>query len=336
MKAAIYNGIKNIEMKELEMPQCGDNDIVVKNVYAAICGSDVSAYYKGGDANRIFKGFEFGHEMVSKVVEVGKNVEGIEVGQYVYPYPLLAKGDSSRAATVGGFSEYILIPNCILNKSVYLVNEKIPLKTASLIEPFTVGTRAARQSRPKKGENAIVFGAGAIELSAAIALKYFGCDKAMVVDFSDYRLEKCQNLGFEICNSSKEDLKEKAKQCFGEAFGLMGQTANVDIYIDAVGAESIVHTFESMNKIFSRLVVVGVHHKPVTINLLQITYSQSEILGSGGYMPEDVRDVMTIMESGEYDIESIISHEFLLENINEAIETASQTDQSLKVIIKYE
>lgn len=336
MKAAIYNGIKSIEIKELKMPQCGENDIVVKNIFAAVCGSDVSAYYKGGQANRIFEGFEFGHEMVSRVIEVGKNVEGIKVGDYVYPYPLFAKGDSSRAATVGGFSEYILIPNCVLNKSVYLVDEKISLKTAALIEPFTVGTRAARQSRPQKGENAIVFGAGAIGVSAAIALQYFGCDKVMVVDFSDYRLEKCQHLGFEVCNSQKEDLKEKAKQYFGEAFGLMGQTANVDIYIDAVGVESVVHTFESMNKIFSRLVVVGVHHQPMTINLLQLTYSQSEIIGSGGYMPEDVIDVMKIMKSGEYDIESLISHEFSLDCINEAIETAGKTNESLKVVIKYE
>ena len=336
MKAAIYNGIKNIELRDLDMPKCGDHDIVVKNIYAAVCGSDVSAYYKGGQANRIFDGFEFGHEMVSRVVEVGKNVEGIEVGQYVYPYPLLAKGDSRRAATVGGFSEYILIPNCELNKSVYLVDEKISLKTAALIEPFTVGTRAARQSRPRKGENAIVFGAGAIGVSAAIALKYFGCDKVMIVDFSDYRLEKCKHLGFGVCNSKKEDLKEKAKQYFGEAFGLMGQTANVDIYIDAVGAESIIHTFESMNKIFSRLVVVGVHHQPVTVNILHMTYSQSEIIGSGGYMPEDVIDVMEIMKSGQYDIESIVTHEFSLDHIKDAIETAGKADESLKVVIKYE
>ena len=38
MKAAIYNGIKNIELRDLDMPKCGDHDIVVKNIYAAVCG----------------------------------------------------------------------------------------------------------------------------------------------------------------------------------------------------------------------------------------------------------------------------------------------------------
>ena len=209
MKVAIYQGIKDIEMKEVDMPICGDNDIVIKNIYAAICGSDITAYYHGGDANRIFKGYEFGHEMVSEVVTVGKNVQDFKVGQIVYPYPLSARGDSSRTATLGGFSQYILCPNVKLNQTVYAVSNKISLKTASLIEPFTVGTRAARRSRPQAGETAIVFGAGAIGISAAIALKYFGCQKVMIVDLSDFRLEKCAKLGFETCNSSKENLKEK-------------------------------------------------------------------------------------------------------------------------------
>lgn len=335
MKIGIYNGIKDIEIKNVEMPKCGPKDIIIKNKYAAICGSDISAYYHGGDDNRIFKGFEFGHEMISEVVEVGKEVDDIKVGQIVYPYPLTVKGDSSRSATVGGFSEYILCPNAKLNQTVFPLKENISLKTASLIEPFTVGTRAARRSRPQKGENAIVFGAGAIGLSAAIALKYFGCDKIMIVDLSDFRLEKCVKLGFETCNSSKEDIKKKAIEYFGKARGLMGETANVDIYIDAVGHESVIHTFEEMTKLFAKMVIVGVHHKPLKVNFLPLTYAQYEFIGSGGYMVEDVRDVMTIMGNGKYDIESIITHEFKLDDLEKAIIQASKSNESLKVVIKY-
>ena len=67
------------------------------------------------------------------------------------------------------------------------------------------------------GETAIVFGAGAISISAAIVLKFFGCKKVMVVNLSDFRLERCKKLGFETCNSSKENLKEKAMKVFGKA-----------------------------------------------------------------------------------------------------------------------
>ena len=322
-------------MRQAEIPACEPKGVVLKNKYAAICGSDISAYYHGGDANRIFKGFEFGHEMVSEVVAVGEEVKDIKVGDIIYPYPLLARGDSSRAATVGGFSEYIPVPNAVLGQSLYAVSDKIPLKMASLIEPFTVGMRSARQSRPKAGEKAIVFGAGAIGLSAAMSLKYWGVD-VMVVDLSDFRLEKAKALGFHVCNSSKENLKEKAMEIFGTARSIMGPTADADIYIDAVGHESVFRNVEGMIKLFARFVVVGVHHKPIEFNLLPLTYGQWELIGSGGYMPQDVLDTMEIMESGMFDIESIITHEFALDDLEEAIITASKTEEALKVVIKYE
>jgi len=59
-------GIKDVIINELAMPVCGENDIIVKNLYASICGSDIRDYYHRGDAVRVFKGFEFGHEMVSE------------------------------------------------------------------------------------------------------------------------------------------------------------------------------------------------------------------------------------------------------------------------------
>lgn len=112
MRAAIYNGKKNILLDELEMPKAGDHDIVVKNLYASICGTDVAVYTHGpGTGHRITLGGEFGHEVVSEVVEVGKAVTDIQVGDRIYPYPRLAKGDTKRAGTLGGFSEYMLLPS---------------------------------------------------------------------------------------------------------------------------------------------------------------------------------------------------------------------------------
>lgn len=336
MKAAIYNGKKNIILKELPKPKAGINDIVVKNLYASIFGTDVAVYQHGpGTGHKITVGGEFGHEVVSEVIEVGKNVKDIKVGDRVYPYPRLAKGDTKRAGTIGGFSEYILIPNAKLNEQVYKVDAKISDKEASLIEPFTVGCRAARRAFPKNGEKAIVFGAGTIGIAAAIALKYFGCEKVMICDHSDFRLEKSKKLGFEICNNGKENLAKKAIEYFGEALSIKGVTADVDIYIDAAGVECILKTYQEMGKIESRMVIVAVLAGMRPVNILDMTFSQHSIIGSGGYMPEDVKDVMNIMESGKWDIGAIITNKFPLEKISEAIEKAADVDNSLNVVIEY-
>lgn len=88
MRAAIYNGQKNILMTERETPKAGDNDIVVRNLYASICGTDAAVYLHGPNTgHRVTIGGEFGHEMVSEVVQVGKNVKGFHVGDRVCPYP---------------------------------------------------------------------------------------------------------------------------------------------------------------------------------------------------------------------------------------------------------
>ena len=126
MRAAIYNGQKNILLSELPTPVAGDNDIVVRNIFSASaermwqCTSTAP-----NTGHRVTLGGGFGHEMVSEVVEVGKNVKGLHLGIGYIPAPRLAKGDTKRAGTVGGFSEYVLIPNVKLNKQVYDIPDQI-------------------------------------------------------------------------------------------------------------------------------------------------------------------------------------------------------------------
>lgn len=337
MKSALYMGLKEIEMADVPMPVCGENDILLKNIYASICGTDVAVYMHGPNTgHKVTVGGEFGHEMVSVVSQVGSNVKDIKAGDRVYPYPRLVKGDTGRAGTVGGFSEYVLAPNAKLNEGVYLVPDQISDKAAALIEPFTVGCRAARRSNPKQGENAIVFGCGTIGLAAAMALRYFGCKQVLLSDVSDFRLSIAKNLGFAICNSSKEDLKSKAMDVFGKAPSIHGETADADIYIDAAGAEGLIEAYQGMGKIESRLVVVAVLAGLRKINVLDMTYSQHAIIGSGGYMPEDVRDVFAIMQDPRWNVESIITDVFPWEKLPEAIERAADSQNALNVIIRYE
>src|SRR5579871_2850425 len=170
-KGAIFRGIGSVDVVELPYPRCGDDDVIVRNLLTGVCGSDVSAYKHGGDASMIWKDHEFGHESVSEIVEMGKNVKGLKLGDHVFPNQGKALRDMNRMATVGGFSEYIRIPRCEVGYSVLKIDNDIPLKTAVLVEPFVIGTRAAKSLNPGPDKTAIVFGAGIIGISTAIMLK---------------------------------------------------------------------------------------------------------------------------------------------------------------------
>lgn len=336
MKSAIYLGKERVEIQELPIPKLDDNDVLIKNIYSSICGTDVAVYkYGENTGHRITVGGEFGHETVSRIVAVGNKVSDFCVGERVYPYPLLATGDTNRAGTIGGFSEYIKIPNARKNYSLYKVDDSISDKVACLIEPFTVGCRAARRGNPQKNEKFVIFGCGTIGIASAISLKYFGVKEVMICDISDFRLNIAKKLGFEICNTSKYEFKRKAIDYFGTAHSLKEPVADIDGFIDASGARNILDLFMEQGKIESRFISVAVNKAIREIDLLHMTYSQKSIIGSGGYMPEDVIDVMNIMKSGKWDIESIITHEFPLTEIERAIQTAENTNISLNVVIKF-
>lgn len=342
MKAGIYLGKEQIQIREMPLPEVGDSDVLVQNLYSSICGTDVAVFTHGPNTgHKVTVGGEFGHETVSRVVKIGKNVTDFAVGERVYPYPLYAKGDTKRAGTIGGFSEYMLIPDAKRGHSLYAVDERISDKLASLIEPFTVGCRAARRGmipcgrgQYVTGQNAVVFGCGTIGIAAAVALKHFGMEKVMICDRSDFRLKLAEELGFAVCNPAAEDFAARATAYFGTAPSLSGPTADIDCWLDAAGAESILDDFLRLGKIESRFVSVAVNNKPRTIDLLHMTYAQQSIIGSGGYMPEDVQIVQEIMANGKWDLERIITHEFPLIELEQAICTAGDVDHAGNVVVK--
>ncbi|MFJ9563871.1 zinc-binding dehydrogenase [Streptomyces fuscichromogenes] len=335
MKSAIYNGPFDVTVMERETPRCGPGDVLLRNLHAGICGSDVSVYFHGPGAHQILRGGEFGHEVVSEVAETGAGVTGLSVGDRVYPYPLTVKGDPGRAGCIGGFSEYILVPDCRVGEQVFLVDDRIPTPVAGLVEPFTVAHRAVRRCRPRQGEKAVVFGAGTIGIGAAVALRRFGVDEVMVVDLADLRLAKAAGLGFATCNSARQDVRERAAETFGEVRTLLGTFPDADIYIEAAGADELLATIQDMAKPGARIGAVAVHPEPVPVNLVRLAYGEQELIGPGGYRPEDVIDVMEIMASGTYDLASIITHTFGLDRIVEAIETAGDREKALHVAIAY-
>ena len=336
MKAALYQEVHNIEIAELPNYECEDNAIILKNIYSSICGTDVAVYQHGtGLGHRITIGGEFGHETVCRVSAVGRNVTDVKVGERVYPYPLFVTGDKKRAGTIGGFSEYIYCPNPAWGNSIYHVDESISDKAAALIEPFTVGCRAARRALPGKGQKGIVFGAGTIGISAAIALKYFGCEQVVICDFSDFRLAICKELGFDTYNNESDPELFGLTEIVGKSMGVNGHAVDCDIWIDAAGADAVLTAYEKYGKYNSKMVLVAVGKNKREVDILGLTFGQKSITGSGGYTPEDVEDVLNIMKSGKWDIEKLITHEYPLDDLATAIEKASDVEKALNVIIHF-
>jgi threonine dehydrogenase-like Zn-dependent dehydrogenase len=335
-KAAIFRGPGSVDLVDLPYPECGDDDVIVRNVLTGVCGSDVAAYKLGGDDHMIWKDHEFGHESISEVVEIGKNVTGLELGDHVFPNQGNALRDPKRMATVGGFSEFIRIPQCEVGYSVLKLGNDIPVRSAVLFEPFVVGTRAARNLDPAPGKTAIVFGAGIIGICTAVMLQWYGCSKVMIVDISDFRLEKARNVGLLTCNPASEDLAARAFAEFGSQAGFFGERCNADLYVDAIGMQVAIDNFAMLACREATLAVVGVHHEPASLELVNLCYANWRIIGCGSAPIEDAMvDILAMMRSKRYDLSSLVTHEFKVDQIEEALLLGRRADEAQKVCISF-
>lgn len=335
-KAAIFRGPGSVDLVELPYPTCGDDEIIVRNLLTGVCGSDVAAYRHGGDDHMIWRDHEFGHESLSEVVEIGKDVKDLKLGDHVFPNQGQALRDPKRMSTVGGFSEFIRIPRCEVGYSVLKIDNDIPLRSGVLFEPFLVGTRAARNLDPGPGKSAIVFGAGIIGICTAVMLQWYGCDKVMIVDIADFRLDKAKALGLVTCNSASEDLMTRAYAEFGVQAGFFGERCNADLYVDAVGLQPAIDSFTRLARREATLGVVGVHHGPVPMDLMSLCYSNWKIVGSGS-TPTEVAmvDILEMMRSGKYDLPSLITHEYKVDQIEDALVKGGIASESQKVCVSF-
>jgi threonine dehydrogenase-like Zn-dependent dehydrogenase len=335
-KAAIYRGIDDVDVVELPYPVCGDDEIIVRNIMTGICGSDIYAFRNGGDDYMIWKDHEFGHETISEVIEIGCEVVGLTVGDHVFPNQGKALRDPKRMTTVGGFSEYIRIPKCEVGYSVLKIDNDIPIRTAVLFEPLVIATRGAINLNPQRGQTAIVFGAGIIGMCTAVMLKWYGCAKVMIVDISDFRLEKAKALGLIPCNSAKEDLKAKAFAEFGTRSGFFGERCAADLYVDAIGLTPAIENFMALAGRDATLAVLGVHHAPVALDLMALCYSNWRVIGSGSLPIEDaMNDILAMMRSKKYDLTSLVSHEYKVDDIRKALLMGASVGEAQKVCVSF-
>lgn len=335
-KAAIYRGPGRVDVIDKPYPECGDDDVIVRNLMAGLCGSDIHAWQHGGKDHMIWDDFEFGHEVVSEVVEIGRNVTGLAPGDRVFPNQGKALRDMSRMATVGAFSEVIRIPQCEVGESVLRLDNDLPLESAVLFEPFVIGARGAISLNPGPGKTAVVFGGGIIGLAAAVMLDWLGCDKVMVVDISEFRLANARRLGLLACNPREEDLEARAKAEFGTTRSFLGERCGAALYLDAIGLPVAIENFAALAGREAALAIVGVHHAPVAMDLLGVCYSNWKIGGCGNTPIEAlVEPIMAMMRSGKYDLASLVTHQFPVDRIGEALDMGGRPGEAQKVCIAF-
>ena len=182
-----------------------------------------------------------------------------------------------------------------------------------------------------------MIGAGVIGLSTAIMLKYYGAEKVMIIDFSDFRLSNSKQYGILTCNPKHEDLDEALYREFGEAYAYDGKKCGANIFVDCIGIQPAIDYFTKYGGYEATLAIVGTHDKKdPTISANNVCFNQQHIQGCGSQpMDKCVEDICNMIR-GRVDLAPMITQKFKLDQIDEAMAVLNDTEISQKVAIVYE
>jgi threonine 3-dehydrogenase len=233
VKAAAGPGLS---LQDVPEPKIGINDVLIRVLRTAICGTDMHIYnWDKWAANTIETPMVIGHEFVGEVVEVGGNVNDFRPGMIVSGEGhvvcgrcrncmagrrhLCAHTSGIGVNRQGAFAELISVPM----SNVWEHRPGIDLDVAALFDPLGNAVHTALQF-DLLGEDVLITGAGPIGAMAAAVARFAGARNVVITDVIDGRLQRAQQLGatrtVNVLRESLDDVKTELRMSEGFDVGL--------------------------------------------------------------------------------------------------------------------
>jgi threonine 3-dehydrogenase len=316
---------RGIWMEEMPIPHVGINDVLVKIKKTAICGTDLHIYKWDEWSQRTIKTpMIIGHEYVGEIVEKGRGVKNLKVGDRVTGEGHIACGhcrncrrgklhvcENSVGIGVhrdGSFAEYIALPAANIIK----LDPKISDEFAAIMDPFGNATHAAL-SFPLIAEDVLITGAGLIGSMATAICRFAGARYVVVSDLSDYRLEIAKKMGATLTvNPSKgESIADTIKQLKMRGF---------DIGLEMSGSPQ---AFQDMLKHMyngSKISLLGILPNTTTVNWDDIIFKALTIKGIYGREMWETWYQMEQMLISGIDLSPVITHRFHIDDFQQGFD----------------
>lgn len=325
--------------RKVDMPRIGKDEVLVRIKAVGICGSDVHYYTTGRIGDFVVeKPLILGHECSGEIVEVGKNVEGLQLGDRVALEPGIPcrkcqyckSGRYNLCPNVrfmatppvdGAFVEYVAHPADF----VFKLPEKTSYEEATLFEPLAVGLYSVVRAKVSFGGEILILGAGPIGLATLQAVVNIGGGRVTVADIYDFRLKKARELGADkVINPQQSDALDKLRSSFDYVFETAG---------------SVVTTQQTVKlaKRGRKVILVGLPaQEAIEFNTNQIITKELDVLGIFRYAnmyPKAVR----LAEKGQVNLKTLISKKFPFPQTEEALKYARDNkESSIKTLVIFD
>jgi 2-desacetyl-2-hydroxyethyl bacteriochlorophyllide A dehydrogenase len=347
MKAAVYEGIRDIRVQTVPDPEATPDDIVLRIKACGICGSDLHSYTTGAFVQ---PGQVMGHEFSGEVVEVGSNVSDIAVGDRVtampfnacYNCPACLRGDSHLCYNTaghaiayglpGGFAEYLRLPCATLGRNAFTLPETLDFVAGATVEPLAVAVHAVSVAQPELGANVVVLGAGLIGQSVIQVLKARGVGTIVVAELSEKRALLATRSGADVVvNPAQENVIERIGAVVGFGPGRRGAAA--DVVFDCAGVPAAFTTALRLLRPGGTLAITALYEESVQFSPSRLVWGEVKLVGTFGYRNEFPQTI-ELLRSGKVHLTSLVTDFFSLAEINAGFQRQLAKDQAMKVMIQ--
>lgn len=346
MTAAVYHGPDDIRVEEWPVPQISPDEVLVRVASASICGTDLRIlhgkhrWYPPGTVRVP------GHEVVGDIVEVGANVEALEVGQRVFIAPnagcghcrQCVSGNNNLCANLtalgitidGAFAEYMRIPAAIiLQGNLIPLGQDIDPAVTALIEPFACVLRGQNAVNLQAGDVVLVVGAGPIGVMHTVLARFRGAGRVIVSELIPERLAQMERFGADrLVNPQDENLAVVVAE---ESHG-----AGADVIITAAPAHRAQETALELAAIGGRINFFGGLPKDrptITFDSNLVHYKELIVTGTTACSANDCWQAAAIIDSGRIDLSGLISARYPLSQAPDAF-MAAEDRKTLKVVLE--
>ncbi|MGD9580476.1 MAG: zinc-binding dehydrogenase [Vampirovibrionia bacterium] len=342
MKAVMFHNPGDIRYSEVEVPNIRPLEVLVKVDTALTCGTDVKTYRRGHPVLIKEVPSGFGHEFSGTVVEVGSEVDKVQVGQRVVAansapcnkcfYCRICKPNLCENLDLlnGAYAEYIVVPRHIVESNLIVLPDNVSFEDAAFTEPLAVVLHGIERSDVDVGKTVGVIGIGPIGL--------------MFVKLAKLR-------GANVIAMGRNPLKLKLAKEFGGADEVVDLTAHsnpieyirsltpegkgLDVVIEAVGMPEIWEQAISLTRKGGTINLFGGCESgtTITIDTKRLHYDELKLISVFHHTPYFVSKAFRLISNKQLNLKQLISETLPLSQLQTALEK-HENGEAIKVAIK--
>lgn len=327
-------------LEEVPVPQIGINDVLVRVLRTAICGTDVHIHNWDAWAQKTIPvPMVVGHEFVGEIVEIGSNVNDFHVGEIVSGEGHVVCGRCRNcmagrrhlcAATSGigvdrpgAFAEYVALPM----SNVWEHTSDIDLDIAALFDPLGNAVHTALQY-DLLGEDVLITGAGPIGAMAAAVCRHAGARHVVITDVVPQRLQLASKLGAtRTVDVRTESLSEVQRE--------LGMAEGFDVGLEMSGNPSAFKDLLANMCHGGKVSMLGIPGEEVAIDWNVVIFNMLTLKGIYGREMYETWYKMSVMIESGLDISPVITHRLHYSEFQKGFDAMCSGEAS-KVILNWE